>query len=50
MFYLGERVVHVLDSGTVPYGMKGTVVGKDLNQLDVVFDQPFMGGSTLGDR
>ncbi|KAI9594045.1 XRN 5'-3' exonuclease N-terminus-domain-containing protein [Syncephalis fuscata] len=49
-FQLGDRVVFVQDSGNVPIAAQGTVVGKQSTQLDVVFDQTFMSGTTLGDR
>ncbi|CAG8607588.1 8358_t:CDS:10, partial [Racocetra fulgida] len=37
------------DSGNVPIAAKGTVVGIERNNIDVVFDASFMSGSTLGD-
>ncbi|CAG8717965.1 9292_t:CDS:2, partial [Ambispora leptoticha] len=49
-FSLGDRVVFVQDSGNVPIAAKGTVVGIERNNIDVVFDASFMSGSTLGDR
>lgn len=53
-FTLGDRLVYAQDSGKVPVGLTGTVVGIDTTQrvplLDVVFDQPFMSGSTIGER
>ncbi|KAI9686709.1 MAG: hypothetical protein M1822_002768 [Bathelium mastoideum] len=53
-FALGDRVVHVEGSGRVPIALRGTVVGKTRTPrallLDIVFDQTFMSGSTLGDR
>jgi len=53
-FSLGDRIVYVLDSGKVPIGFRGTVVGKTRTSrvmlLDVVFDVTFMGGTTLNDR
>ncbi|KAM0817939.1 putative 5'-3' exoribonuclease 1, partial [Seiridium cardinale] len=53
-FTLGDRVVYVQDSGKVPIGLKGTVVGisniGSTPMLDVIFDQTFMGGSTLSER
>ncbi|CAG8658856.1 9291_t:CDS:2, partial [Gigaspora rosea] len=49
-FSLGDRVVFVQDSGNVPIAAKGTVVGIEKNNIDVVFDASFMSGSTLGDR
>jgi 5'-3' exoribonuclease 1 len=53
-FSLGDRVVYVQDSGKVPIGLKGTVVGisniGSTPMLDVIFDQTFMGGSSLSER
>lgn len=49
-FSLGDRVVMVRDSGSVPLAVKGVVVGINAKSLDVVWDAPFMAGSTLGDR
>ena len=53
-FAVGDRAVYVLDSGRVPIGAVGTVVGKTRTTratlLDMVFDEPFMSGTSLGDR
>lgn len=53
-FTLGDRVVYVQDSGRVPIGQRGTVVGVTRTSratlLDVVFDTTFMSGSSLGER
>ncbi|KAJ3715996.1 exonuclease II [Lentinula raphanica] len=49
-FGLGDRVIMVQDSGSVPLGVKGVVVGLNSKTLDVVWDIPFMSGTTLGDR
>ncbi|KAK8162377.1 XRN 5'-3' exonuclease N-terminus-domain-containing protein [Phyllosticta citrichinensis] len=53
-FTLGDRVVYVLDSGRVPIGQRGTVIGMTRTArttlLDVVFDTTFMSGTSLGDR
>ncbi|KAF9113781.1 5'-3' exoribonuclease 1 [Mortierella sp. AM989] len=49
-FKLGDRVVFVLDSGTVPIGAKGTVVGIDRLEVEVVFDDKFMSGMDLSGR
>ena len=49
-FALGDRVVMVQDSGGVPLGVNGTVVGINAKTLDIVWDSPFMSGTTLGDR
>nr|CAB3267808.1 5'-3' exoribonuclease 1 [Phallusia mammillata] len=52
-----DRVVNVRDGYTVPLGFRGTIVGihsqskneKDL-MFDVLFDEEFLGGLTLGGR
>lgn len=53
-FALGDRVVYVQDSGRVPIGNIGTVVGISRTArtilLDIVFDLTFLSGTTLGDR
>ncbi|CAG8541099.1 11047_t:CDS:10, partial [Ambispora leptoticha] len=49
-FSLGDRVVFVQDSGSVPIAAKGTIVGIERHNIDVVCDSSFMSGSTLGDR
>lgn len=49
-FNLGDRVVMVKDSGSVPLSTKGVVVGTNARTLDVVWDVSFMSGSTLGDK
>jgi 5'-3' exoribonuclease 1 len=53
-FTIGDRVVYVQDSGRVPIGSAGTVIGKTRTArvmlLDVVFDATFMSGTSLGDR
>jgi 5'-3' exoribonuclease 1 len=53
-FTIGDRVVYVQDSGRVPIGSSGTVVGKTRTArallLDIVFDATFMSGTSLGDR
>ena len=49
-FALGDRVVYVQNSGKVDISMRGTVVGINTSNLDVVFDSPIMSGSTLGGR
>jgi 5'-3' exoribonuclease 1 len=53
-FSLGDRIVYVQDSGRVPIGSSGTVVGKirtsRVTLLDIVFDTTFMSGTSLGDR
>lgn len=53
-FVIGDRVVYVQDSGKVPLGLAGTVVGMTRTArttlLDLVLDASFMSGTTLGDR
>lgn len=49
-FELGDRVIMVQDSGNVPLSARGVVVGINSNSLEVVFDVPFLSGTTLGDR
>jgi 5'-3' exoribonuclease 1 len=49
-FCLGDRVIVVSESGNVPLAAKGVVVGIQATLIDVVFDLPFIGGNTLGDR
>lgn len=50
VFRLGDRVIMVQDSGGVPLCAKGVVVGLLDNNIDVVWDTPFIGGTTLGGR
>ncbi|GJE94543.1 5'-3' exonuclease [Phanerochaete sordida] len=49
-FALGDRVTMVQDSGSVPLSVKGVVIGMNAKSMDVVWDVPFMSGTTLGDR
>ncbi|KZT67451.1 hypothetical protein DAEQUDRAFT_673200 [Daedalea quercina L-15889] len=49
-FALGDRVTMVQDSGSVPLSLKGIVIGMNAKSMDVVWDAPFMAGTTLGDR
>ena len=49
-FALGDRVIMVKDSGSVPLSMKGVVIGVKVKVLDVVWDGLFVSGSTLGNR
>lgn len=49
-FALGDRVIMVQDSGSVPLAVKGVVIGLNSKSMDVVWDVPFMSGVTLGDR
>ncbi|KAG8762834.1 hypothetical protein FRC11_007551 [Ceratobasidium sp. 423] len=49
-FSLGDRVVMVQNTGGVPLAAKGVVIGLLPTLLDVVWDVPFINGSTLGGR
>lgn len=49
-FALGDRVTMVQDSGGVPLAIKGVVIGLNAKSMDIVWDVPFMSGTTLGDR
>lgn len=49
-FELGDRVIACSDSGTVPLSARGVVVGINSSSIEVVFDIPFLAGTTLGDR
>ncbi len=49
-FALGDRVTMVQDSGGVPLSVKGVVIGMNAKSMDVVWDVPFLSGTTLGDR
>ncbi|KAI9319772.1 XRN 5'-3' exonuclease N-terminus-domain-containing protein [Dichotomocladium elegans] len=49
-FKLGDRVVYALETGPVPLGNRGTVVGIQEDVIDVVFDTTFMGGKNLGGK
>lgn len=50
VFQLGDRVIFVQDSGIVPIAAKGTVIGMEEKSIDVLFDDSFMGGTSLGGR
>ncbi|KAK4534401.1 hypothetical protein CDCA_CDCA01G0426 [Cyanidium caldarium] len=52
LFRLGDRVVNMADSGAVPFGATGTVVGLHgaTHEVDVVFDEEFFGGGDLQAR
>lgn len=49
-FKLGDRVIMVQDSGGVALCAKGVVIGIVDKLIDVVWDNAFIGGSTLGGR
>ncbi|KAG8833381.1 hypothetical protein FRC17_010777 [Serendipita sp. 399] len=50
IFRLGDRVIMVQDSGGVPLCAKGVVIGLVDKMIDVVWDNAFIGGTTLGGR
>ncbi len=47
---MGDRVVCAVNFGSVPFGARGTVISVETAQLDVIFDQTFMAGNSLGGR
>lgn len=49
-FALGDRVTMVQDSGGVPLSVKGVVIGLNAKSMDVLWDVPFLSGTTLGGR
>ncbi|BGP06510.1 exonuclease II Exo2 [Rhodotorula toruloides] len=49
-FSLGDRVITVAETGSVPLSAKGVVVGIQTSFIDVVCDVQFMGGTSLGGR
>ncbi|KEP50583.1 putative exonuclease Kem1 [Rhizoctonia solani 123E] len=49
-FLLGDRVVMVQNTGGVPLAAKGVVIGLLPTLLDVVWDVPFINGTTLNGR
>jgi len=49
-FALGDRVVMVQESGGVPLSAKGVVIGLNTKNVDVVWDVPFISGTTLNNR
>jgi 5'-3' exoribonuclease 1 len=49
-FDLGDRVTMVQDTGGVPLSAKGVVIGLNNKSMDIVWDVPFMSGTSLGDR
>ena len=49
-FDLGDRVVMVQESGGVPLAAKGVVIGLSTKTIDVVWDVPFISGTTLNNR
>ncbi len=49
-FDLGDRVVMVQESGSVPLAAQGVVIGLNAKSIDVVWDVPFISGTTLNSR
>lgn len=53
-FRLGDRLIYIQDAGKIPIASKGTVVGiseiGSHHMLDVLCDDTFMNGTTLGGR
>ena len=49
-FDLGDRVIMVQESGGVPLAAKGVVIGLSTKAVDVVWDVPFISGTTLNGR
>lgn len=49
-FDLGDRVVMVQESGSVPLAARGVVIGLNTKNIDVVWDVPFISGTTLNNR
>ena len=49
-FALGDRVIVVQDSGSVPLAIKGVVIGLNGDSIDVVWDVPFISGTTLSGK
>jgi len=49
-FALGDRVIMVQDSGGVPLGVKGVVIGLNNDSMDIIWDVPFLSGTDLGGR
>ncbi|THH13302.1 hypothetical protein EW146_g6897 [Bondarzewia mesenterica] len=49
-FALGDRVTMVQDSGGVPLAARGVVIGLNTKNMDVIWDMPFMSGTTLNNR
>jgi Xrn1 SH3-like domain len=49
-FDLGDRVVMVQESGSVPLAARGVVIGLNTKNIDVVWDVPFISGTSLNNR
>ena len=50
VFAIGDRVTMAQETGGVPLCVRGVVIGLNSNSIDVVWDVPFMSGTTLGNR
>ncbi len=49
-FELGDRIIYTSDSGNIPTGSKGFVVGIEGDYVEAFLDYPIMGGSDLEGR
>lgn len=49
-FELGQRVVSVSEASKAPLGAKGTVIGKEPDLLEILFDRTFAVGTDLDGR
>ncbi|KAG8738506.1 hypothetical protein FRC12_016739 [Ceratobasidium sp. 428] len=49
-FALGDRIVMIQNTGGVPLAAKGVVIGLAPTLLDVIWDIPFINGTTLQSR
>lgn len=51
-FALGDRVLFALDFGTLPFGLKGVIVGvtRKYPRVEVLFDEPTFAGTDLDGR
>ncbi len=47
---LGHRVVNLRSEGSVPFGLRGTVVAMYNGRAEVVFDSQFLAGDSLGGK
>lgn len=49
--HCGDRVVNWRGAGSVPFGLRGTVIGTHKDDVvEVVFDEPFIDGNALNGR
>ena len=49
-FALGDRVVMVQETGSVPLGAKGVVVGFHNQGMEILWDHSFLSGTNLNGR